>query len=29
VDGDGIGRLDAAIEVLPNALDLVFPPGPE
>jgi YegS/Rv2252/BmrU family lipid kinase len=29
VDGDGIGRLDAAIEVLPNALDLVFPPRPE
>ena len=26
VDGDGIGRLNAAIEVLPKALDLVFPP---
>ena len=28
VDGDGIGRLDVAIEVLPKALDLVFPPPP-
>jgi diacylglycerol kinase (ATP) len=28
VDGDGIGRLNAAIEVLPKALDLVFPPRP-
>jgi diacylglycerol kinase (ATP) len=28
VDGDGIGRLNVAIEVLPKALDLVFPPGP-
>jgi diacylglycerol kinase (ATP) len=26
VDGDGIGRLNVAIEVLPRALDLVFPP---
>jgi diacylglycerol kinase (ATP) len=29
VDGDGIGQLNAAIEVLPRALDLVFPPGPD
>jgi diacylglycerol kinase (ATP) len=28
VDGDGIGRLNVAIEVLPRALDLVFPPRP-
>jgi diacylglycerol kinase family enzyme len=28
VDGDGIGRLDAVIEVLPQALDLVFPARP-
>jgi diacylglycerol kinase (ATP) len=28
VDGDGIGRLNVAIEVLPKALDLVFPPAP-
>jgi diacylglycerol kinase (ATP) len=27
VDGDGIGQLNAAIEVLPRALDLVFPAG--
>jgi diacylglycerol kinase (ATP) len=27
VDGDGIGRLNVAIEVLPKALDLVFPPA--
>jgi diacylglycerol kinase (ATP) len=27
-DGDSIGRLDATIEVLPNALDLVFPLRP-
>jgi diacylglycerol kinase (ATP) len=27
VDGDGIGRLPATIEVLPKALDLIFPPG--
>jgi diacylglycerol kinase family enzyme len=26
VDGDGIGQLNVAIEVLPRALDLVFPP---
>jgi diacylglycerol kinase (ATP) len=29
VDGDGIGQLNAAVEVLPKALDLVFPPGPD
>jgi diacylglycerol kinase (ATP) len=29
VDGDGVGRLNVAIEVLPNALDLVFPPSPD
>ena len=29
VDGDGIGQLNGAIEVLPKALDLVFPPGPD
>jgi diacylglycerol kinase (ATP) len=29
MDGDGIGRLNAAIEVLPKALDLVFPPSPD
>jgi diacylglycerol kinase (ATP) len=29
VDGDGIGRLNAAIEVLPKALDLIFPPQPD
>jgi diacylglycerol kinase (ATP) len=28
VDGDGIGQLNVAIEVLPKALDLVFPPAP-
>jgi YegS/Rv2252/BmrU family lipid kinase len=28
VDGDGIGQLNVAIEVLPKALDLVFPPSP-
>ena len=28
VDGDGIGQLNVAIEVLPQALDLVFPPPP-
>ena len=28
VDGDGIGQLNVAIEVLPQALDLVFPPHP-
>jgi diacylglycerol kinase (ATP) len=27
-DGDSIGRLDATIEVLPNALDLIFPLRP-
>jgi YegS/Rv2252/BmrU family lipid kinase len=27
-DGDIIGRLDATIEVLPKALDLVYPPRP-
>jgi diacylglycerol kinase (ATP) len=27
-DGDVIGRLNATIEVLPNALDLVYPPRP-
>jgi diacylglycerol kinase family enzyme len=27
VDGDGIGRLNVAIEVLPKALDLAFPPS--
>jgi diacylglycerol kinase (ATP) len=26
VDGDGIGQLNVAIQVLPKALDLVFPP---
>ena len=25
-DGDIIGQLDVAIEVLPNALDLIYPP---
>jgi diacylglycerol kinase (ATP) len=29
VDGDGIGRLNAAIEVLPKALELIFPPPPD
>jgi YegS/Rv2252/BmrU family lipid kinase len=28
IDGDGIGRLNATIEVLPKALDLIFPPRP-
>jgi diacylglycerol kinase family enzyme len=27
-DGDIIGRLNATIEVLPDALDLVYPPRP-
>ena len=27
VDGDGVGQLNVAIQVLPKALDLVFPPG--
>jgi diacylglycerol kinase family enzyme len=27
-DGDVIGQLNAAIEVLPGALDLVYPPRP-
>ncbi len=29
VDGDGVGRLNATIEVLPKALDLIFPPPPD
>jgi YegS/Rv2252/BmrU family lipid kinase len=28
-DGDIIGELDVAIEVLPNALDLIYPPLPD
>jgi diacylglycerol kinase family enzyme len=28
-DGDIIGELDAAIEVLPHALDLIYPPLPD
>lgn len=28
-DGDVIGELDVAIEVLPNALDLIYPPLPD